>query len=93
MAGPRVWPPGGDIPARIVAAAAAWLPAARRDWGRAMAAELAQVHGLADRWRFAAGALSTAVSSPARAPAWALPVVAAAPAEAASTAATPTGHR
>ena len=59
MPGPR-----DDVPARIVAAAAAWLPAARRDWGRAMAAELAQVHGLADRWRFAAGALSVALFLP-----------------------------
>ena len=61
MAGPRVWPPGGDIPARIVAAAAAWLPAHLRDWGRAMAAELAHVHDQAGRWRFALGALRIAL--------------------------------
>jgi hypothetical protein len=59
MPGPR-----HDIPARIVAAAAAWLPAHRRDWGRAMTAELAQVHGLAGRWRFAAGALRVALFLP-----------------------------
>jgi len=64
MAGPRVWPPGGDIPVRIVAAAAAWLPAHRRDWGRAMAAELAHVHDQAGRWRFALGALRIALFLP-----------------------------
>ena len=64
MAGPRVWPPGGDIPARIVAAAAAWLPAHRRDWGRAMTAELAHVHDQAGRWRFALGALRIALFLP-----------------------------
>jgi hypothetical protein len=53
-----------DVPARIVAAAAAWLPAQRRDWGRAMIVELAQVHGLAGRWRFAAGALRVALFLP-----------------------------
>ena len=64
MAGPRVWPPGGDIPARVVAAAAAWLPAHRRDWGRAMTAELAHVHDQAGRWRFALGALRIALFLP-----------------------------
>ena len=64
MAGPRVWPPGGDIPVRIVAAAAAWLPAHLRDWGRAMAAELAHVHDQAGRWRFALGALRIALFLP-----------------------------
>ena len=64
MAGPRVWPPGGDIPVRIVAAAAAWLPAHRRDWGRAMTAELVHVHDQAGRWRFALGALRIALFLP-----------------------------
>ena len=54
----------GDLPARIVAAATAWLPARQRDWGHAMAAELAQVHGRAGRWRFAAGALRVALFPP-----------------------------
>jgi hypothetical protein len=64
MPGPRGWAPGDDIPARIVAVAAAWLPARRRDWGRAMAAELAQVHDGAGRWRFALGALRVALFLP-----------------------------
>ena len=54
----------GDLPARIVTAATAWLPARQRDWGHAMAAELAQVHGRAGRWRFAAGALRVALFPP-----------------------------
>jgi hypothetical protein len=45
--------PRDDVPARIVAAAAAWLPAHRRDWGRAMTAELAQVQALAGYLAFA----------------------------------------
>ena len=56
--------PRDDVPARIVAAAAAWLPAHRRDWGRAMTAELAQVHDRAGRWRFATGALRVALFLP-----------------------------
>jgi hypothetical protein len=46
-----------DAPARIVAAAASRLPVHRRDWGQAMVAELAQIHGRARRWQFTAGAL------------------------------------
>ena len=45
---------GRDAPARIVAVAAGRLPAGWRDWGQAMAAELAQVRGRASRWQFAA---------------------------------------
>jgi hypothetical protein len=52
---------GLDGPARAVAAAAAALPAGRREWGAAMAAELAHVPGRAARWRFAAGCLRTAL--------------------------------
>jgi hypothetical protein len=44
-----------DGPGSLLAAAAATLPGERRDWGAAMAAELAQVRGRAARWRFAAG--------------------------------------
>jgi len=47
----------GDGAARIAAAAVDRLPAGWRDWGRAMAAELGQVHGRARRWRFMAGVL------------------------------------
>jgi hypothetical protein len=53
-----------DGPAWLLAAATATLPADRRDWGRAMAAELAQVQGRAARWRFAAGCARTAVFPP-----------------------------
>jgi hypothetical protein len=57
---------GGDGAAWITAAAASWLPAHRRDWGRAMAAELAQVHGRATRWRFTAGVLRVVLVPPPR---------------------------
>src|SRR5206468_7596663 len=57
---------GSDAPARIVAVAAGLLPEHRRDWGRAMAAELAQIHGHGRRWRFAAGAVRVALLPPPR---------------------------
>jgi hypothetical protein len=53
-----------DGPAWLLAAAAATLPADRRDWGAAMAAELAQVQDRAARWRFAAGCARAAVLPP-----------------------------
>jgi hypothetical protein len=53
-----------DGPAWLLAAAAATLPADRRDWGAAMAAELAQVEERGARWRFAAGCARTAVLPP-----------------------------
>jgi hypothetical protein len=57
---------GSDAPARIVAVAAGLLPEHRRGWGRAMAAELAQIHGHGRRWRFAAGAVRVALLPPPR---------------------------
>jgi len=53
-----------DGPGWLLAAAAATLPTGRRDWGAAMAAELAQVQDRAARWRFAAGCARTAVFPP-----------------------------
>jgi hypothetical protein len=55
-----------DGPARLLAAATATLPADRRDWGAAMAAELAQVpvQERAARWRFAAGCARAAIFPP-----------------------------
>jgi hypothetical protein len=53
-----------DGPAWLLAAAAATLPADRRDWGAAMAAELTQVPDRAERWRFAAGSARVAVLPP-----------------------------
>jgi hypothetical protein len=55
---------GLDGPAWLLAAAAATLPDDRRDWGVAMAAELAQVQDRPARWRFAAGCARTAVFPP-----------------------------
>jgi hypothetical protein len=57
---------GMDGPARLLAAATATLPAGRRDWGAAMAAELAQVpvQERAARWRFAAGCSWAAIFPP-----------------------------
>ena len=55
----------GDGPAQLLAVATAALPEGRREWGRAMSAELAHVHGAAARWRFAAGCARVAIT-PAR---------------------------
>jgi hypothetical protein len=57
---------GGDPAARLAAVAASHLPPHRQDWGRAMAAELTQVHGRASRWRFTAGVLRVALFPPPR---------------------------
>jgi hypothetical protein len=64
QAGPRL--SALDGPARLLAAATATLPADRRDWGAAMAAELAQVpvQERAARWRFAAGCARAAIFPP-----------------------------
>jgi hypothetical protein len=56
----------GDTPARIVTIAANRLPAHRRDRGRAMVAELTQIHGRARRWRFTAGVLRVVLFPPLR---------------------------
>jgi hypothetical protein len=53
-----------DGPGWLLAATAATLPAERRAWGAAMAAELAQVQGRLARWRFAAGCARAAVFLP-----------------------------
>ena len=53
-----------DGPGLLLAAATATLPAARRDWGAAMVAELAQVEDRAARWRFAAGCARAAIFPP-----------------------------
>jgi hypothetical protein len=53
-----------DGPGWLLAAAAATLPADRRDWGAAMAAELAQMQDRAARWRFAAGCTRAASFPP-----------------------------
>jgi hypothetical protein len=63
QAGPRL--ASLDGPGWLLAAATATLPADRRDWGQAMAAELAQVPDPAARWRFAVGCARTAVLPPA----------------------------
>jgi hypothetical protein len=42
-----------DLPGRLLAGAVAALPERRREWGRAMLAELAEVDGRSSRWRFA----------------------------------------
>jgi hypothetical protein len=44
---------GMDPPGRLLAVAVAALPEHRREWGRAMLAELAEVEGRSARWRFA----------------------------------------
>jgi hypothetical protein len=56
----------GDAPARIVNVAVGLLPEHRRDWGRALAAELAQIRGSGRRWRFAVSAVRVALFPPPR---------------------------
>jgi hypothetical protein len=51
---------GQDGPARLLAAAVRVMPAARRDWGRAMQAELTAVAERSDRWSFAWGCVRAA---------------------------------
>jgi hypothetical protein len=56
---------GRPDPARsLVALAAGLLPAARRDWGQAMLAEVDQIQGRAARWRFALGCARVALVAP-----------------------------
>jgi hypothetical protein len=88
-----------DGPGRLLVAAAATLPAGRRDWGEAMAAELAQVpvQERAARWRFAAGCARAAIFPPggsraAVGVAGALAVTATAAAAGATGAALPAGR-
>jgi hypothetical protein len=86
-----------DGPAWLLAAAAATLPADRRDWGAAMVAELTQVQGGRARRRFAAGCARAAVFPPrgrgaAVGVAGALAVVATAAAALATGAALPAGR-
>jgi hypothetical protein len=59
---------GSDLPERVVIAATNRLPAYRRTWGQALAAELAVVQGRGQRWRFAAGVLRIALFPPAPRP-------------------------
>jgi hypothetical protein len=62
---PALRGPGeNDLARRFLAAAAARTPANRRDWGRAMLAELDQVTGRRARWLFALGAARTALVPP-----------------------------
>ena len=77
-----------DLPGRLLAAAVAALPERRREWGRAMTAELAEVGGRPARWRFALSSVWATLWLP---PAGGWPVLAlvAAVAVAATTAAGP----
>jgi hypothetical protein len=51
-----------DLPARSLAAAMRVMPAGRRDWGRAMQAELAAIDARPERRSFARGCLRAAAS-------------------------------
>ncbi len=53
-----------DVPARLLGWAAGLLAAERAEWGQAMAGELDQIGGRAERWRFAAGCVSAALLLP-----------------------------
>lgn len=58
----RVAPAERDRPARLLATAVRVMPAGRRDWGRAMQAELAAVEEPADRRSFAWGCVRAAAA-------------------------------
>jgi hypothetical protein len=49
-----------DLPGRLLAAVVRVVPGERRDWGRAMEAELAAVEARPDRWSFTRGCLRAA---------------------------------
>ena len=53
-----------DLPGRVLATAVAALPERRRDWGRAMKAELAEIQGRSARWRFALSSARAALWLP-----------------------------
>jgi hypothetical protein len=53
-----------DPPERFLAVAVAALPEHRREWGRAMTAELAEVEGRSDRWRFALSSVRASLCLP-----------------------------
>ena len=53
-----------DPPGRLLAAAVATLPDDRGEWGLAMHAELAEVHGRPARWRFALSSARAALRLP-----------------------------
>jgi hypothetical protein len=59
---------GRDLPARIVALAARWIPPERREWARALAAELDAVRSGPARWAYAVAALRMGALPPARRP-------------------------
>jgi hypothetical protein len=58
---------GADGPERVLALAAHGLPTDRRDWGRAMLAELGGVHGVRARWSFSLGCSRAALALRTRA--------------------------
>ena len=53
-----------DGPERLLLAANALLPADRADWGQAMTAELANLSGRSQRWRFAFGCTRASLLAP-----------------------------
>jgi hypothetical protein len=74
--GPGYRRSGTDLPERLLTAAVAPLPEARRDWGRAMTAELAEVRGRSARWRFALSSARATVWLPPAGRRWVLALVA-----------------
>lgn len=58
-------PTGVDAPGLLLAAATRLLPMRRREWRRAMRAELAHIESPAERWRFAVSCLRMGATRPA----------------------------
>lgn len=58
--------PPDDYAVRFLARAVRWMPGDRREWGAAMQAELCQIQGALNRWRFALGCAWVALLPPGR---------------------------
>jgi hypothetical protein len=64
--GPAASTPGRNLAYRLVTAATAMMPAPRRDWGRAISAELASSTSRAERTRLVLAAMRIVVLAPPR---------------------------
>jgi hypothetical protein len=62
--GGGVGPPDRDLAAWFLGTVTAWMPVGRRDWGRAMVAELDEIPGFWARWQFALGAARAVLAPP-----------------------------
>ena len=66
----RAYDARGDAPSRALALVTTALPEERREWGAAMAAELAQIADGRERWRFVTGCARALLFPPRAAGEW-----------------------